>query len=376
MKITRLDIFPVSVPRKSVFRCALHSHYTMDHVFVRLHTDEGIFGEGEACPNPPHFPETVEAVVAALERYLGPAVIGQDCANIGLLHEVMDRTLRGMAFAKAGIDMAAYDALGKLLNLPVCTLLGGQFRDRIALAQSIPIWDPARTAQEAVKVVAQGFLQVKLKIGLDREEDIQRVHAVRKAIGRDVPVRVDGNCGYRTASEAIDVLRRMDEAGLDMIEQPLDGADLMGMAKVREALTPPLLADESVMGPEDVPRVLLGRAADAINMKVCKAGGLWPAIRAAWASDAFHAPIVIGSQHEAGLGTAASLHLAAACRHLPYPNDPKTCLGLVEDVIKQPIRIEGGYAYLPEGPGLGVMLDDAKLEKYLMKDIGRQAVPA
>ncbi|MBI4308645.1 MAG: hypothetical protein HY684_07565 [Chloroflexi bacterium] len=375
MKIIRLDIFPVSVPRKSVFRCALHNHYTMDHVFVRLHTDEGVFGEGEACPNPPHFPDTVEAVVAALERYLGPAIIGQDCTNIGRLHEIMDNTLRGMVFAKAAIDMAAHDALGKLLKVSACSLLGGQFRDRIELAQSIPIWDPGKTAQEAVKVVDQGFFQVKLKVGLDKDEDIQRVHAVRKAIGPGVPMRVDGNCGYLTAAEAIEVLRRMNEAGLDIIEQPLDGADLVGMAKVREALTPTLLADESIMVPKDVPAVLLSGAADAINVKVCKAGGLLPAIQAAWASEAFHAPVVIGSQHEAGLGTAAGIHLAAACRRLPYPNDPKTCLSLVEDVIKQPIRIERGYAYLPQGPGLGVELDDAKLQKYLMKNIGRRVVP-
>lgn len=366
-KITRIEQFPLTIPMRMPFTISSGTYPTCDKVIIRLHTDAGVYGLGEAVPMHTYAEETQESIMAAIERYLGPAVKGMEVSNFAMLHLAMDRALFGNTFAKAAVDMAAYDATGKILGVPAYQLLGGAYRDRIELAMSIGVMPLERTVQRAREILQEGYKVVKLKVSIDFEDDYRKIAAVRKAVGPEQRLRVDANAGYPSVQIAIRELQRLDEYDLYLIEQPLRRLDLLGMAQVCAALRPPVLADESVFTPLDAMNVIRLQAADAINIKTQMAGGLYEAIKIAAIADAAGVPLQIGSQLESGVGNTANAHLAAAIKELPHPADIKTPQQFVDDILAEPARIEGGYTYVPQKPGLGIELDEEKMKKWRSK---------
>ncbi|MBI4279720.1 MAG: dipeptide epimerase, partial [Armatimonadetes bacterium] len=300
---------------------------------------------------------------AAVERYLADAVGGRDPADVAGLHAVMDGVLFGNPSAKAAVDVAIHDLLGKHLGVPVWVLLGGCFRDRVAVTRAVGMGSDSQVVAAACTAAARGFRVVKLKAGTRPEDDVRRVRAVREAIGPGPQIRVDANGGYCTAREAIAALRAMEGLGVDLAEQPVSRFDLEGLAAIRRATAIPVLVDESVHSPEDALRVIRAQAADVISVKVQKAGGLYPAMRVVAVADAAHVPVTVGSWSESGLGSAANLHLIAAIRHLAYPCDLKGPDTFTVDIVREPVPIVDGEACVPDGPGLGVTLDDDRLAR-------------
>ncbi len=372
MKITAVRAVPVWCPRKTAFGgahvTALGAAVVSDYTIVFVDTDEGITGIGEVSSV---FKRRGALLRHDLERALVPALIGEDPRRIAHLVQKLDYTLDGVEEAKAGLEMALWDIKGKALGTPVHDLLGGKVRERIALSYSVPFGTPEQMAGYAKARAAEGHRTIKVKVGSDDgPRDIAAVAAVRAAIGPGVKLRVDGNMGWPTAKHAIRMIRAMEEYDLELFEQPLPAHDLDGMAEVRRAIGVPLMADESVRNPRSAMEVIRRGAADIFNVYVSEAGGLLAASRIFAMAEAAGIPCMIGSMPEFGIGTAAQIHLGVAMTNLGPDSDTCGVLYHQEDLLTKPLAIADGFAHAPDGPGLGIEIDPAVLERW------RRAAPA
>jgi muconate cycloisomerase len=365
MKITEVRTIPVWCPRRRAFggvtRTALGPAAVSDYTIVFVDTDAGITGIGEVSSV---FKRRGELLRHDIDKALAPSVVGEDPTRIAYLVQKMDQALDGSEEAKAGIEMALWDILGKALDTPVYRLLGGKVRDRIPLSYSVPWGEPEQMAGFAVERVRAGHRTIKVKVGNEPATDIAAVRLVREAIGPEVKLRVDGNMGWSTAKQAIGVIRAMEPYNLELVEQPLAAHDLEGMAEVRRAIGVPLMADESVRNPRSAMAVVRHGAADIANVYVTEAGGLLNASRIFAMCEAAGMPCMIGSMPEFGIGTAAQIHLGVAMTNLGPDSDTCGVLYHAEDLLTRPLRIENGFSYPPEGPGLGVEIDMNVLERW------------
>jgi len=365
MKITQIRTVPVWCPRRRAFggvtRTALGPAAVSDYTIVFVDTDAGITGIGEASSV---FKRRGELLRHDIDMALAPSVVGEDPTRIAYLVQKMDQALDGSEEAKAGIEMALWDILGKALDAPVYRLLGGKVRDRIPLSYSVPFGEPEQMASFAVERVRAGHRTIKVKVGNEPSTDIAAVRLVREAIGPEVKLRVDGNMGWSTAKQAIGVIRAMEPYDLELVEQPLAAHDLEGMAEVRRAIGVPLMADESVRNPRSAMAVIRHGAADIANVYVTEAGGILNACRIFAMCEAAGMPCMIGSMPEFGIGTAAQIHLGVAMTNLGPDSDACGVLYHAEDLLTRPLKIENGFAYPPEGPGLGVEIDMDVLERW------------
>ena len=257
-----------------VYQTALGASAHSEHGLVFVETDDGVTGIGEISSV---FKRRGRLLCREVEQVLGPALVGEDPFRIALLLAKMDRALDGAEAAKAGLEMALYDIVGKALGTPVYNLLGGLVRERVPLSYSIPFGDPGEMAELAAALAGQGYGTVKVKVGVDPRRDVEAVRWVREAVGPDVRVRVDANMAWRTPKEAVAMIAQMEPYGVELVEQPLRPRNLEGMAFVRRHARVPIMADESVWTPEDAMRVIRAGAADVVNVYVSESGGLLPA---------------------------------------------------------------------------------------------------
>ena len=382
MKITACEVFLVAVPSRREHTWASKMETPIGHhAIVRLDTDEGVSGWGEAPAiatwggaHGRHYGETPETVKHFVESYLLPAVRGLDPAEIAVVHARMGKVVKGNPYAKAAVDIACHDLAGKALGVPVSTLLGGRLRDGIEVTHSLGIMEVDRCVAEAEQAVAEGALTIKCKTGLDPERDVELVRRLREALGETVKIRVDGNEGYRSVTEAVEVTRRQEEYGILLCEQPVAGAE--GLARVAERIEAPVMADESAWTVHDILELHELRAAECFSCYVTKPGGLYRARQQAELAAALGISCDIGGSIELGIGNAANLHLGAA---LPNAVLPSVCpvtrpagaagpeiagIYYLDDVVTDSFRFEAGRVLVPDGPGLGVEVDVEKLARY------------
>jgi muconate cycloisomerase len=276
----------------------------------------------------------------------------------------MDLSIDAMEPAKAAVDMALYDIVGKWLGVPIHVLLGGQVREHIPLSFSIMFASPDEMAGFASELVADGFKTVKVKVGQGANTDEAAIRAIRHTVGDGVNVRVDANMAWKTPKEALETLRRIEPFGIELAEQPLIGADLDGMAFIRERTDIPIMADESVWSPRTAMQVLKREAADIVSVYVSEAGGLFRAAQIFSMCEAAGVPNAIGSMPETGVGTAAEVHLGVAMANLAVAAD---CCGSIyydEDFLKTPLEVRDGFARPPQTPGLGVEIDEEVFTRW------------
>jgi L-alanine-DL-glutamate epimerase-like enolase superfamily enzyme len=267
-------------------------------------------------------------------------------------------------YSKAAIDIALHDIAGKAYGVPVAYLLGGIVRKSFGVSRSVPMVAPEDIGDIAKKIVDQGYKLITIKTGIEPDMDLARVKAVRKAVGDTFPLEVDCNMGY-LPDVAIRYLSQMEDYGIIAVEQPGPWWDLDGMAEVTRALKMSVIADESVLSEVEAINVVRRRAADTICIKVAKNGGLAPAKRIATIAGAAAMSVNMGSEHPAGIGTAAMAHYWASTSQLIDSVGYGSPLErFTDDIIKEPIKFKDGIVHLPEGPGLGVELDESKLEKW------------
>jgi muconate cycloisomerase len=365
MKITAVRTVVVYGPRKRAFggryQTALGGWDHSEHGLVFIETDEGLTGIGEISNA---FKRRGRLLCREVDQLLAPALVGEDPFRIAYLLTKMEAALDGSEVAKAGLEMALYDIVGKALHTPVHNLLGGRVRDRIQLSYSIPWGPPDQMAEFAAELAGKGFRTVKVKVGRDMETDVEAVRRVRGAVGAGTRVRIDANMAWRTPKEAIRIIRALEAFDPELVEQPLPPRELDGLAFVRANVDVPIMVDESVFTPRDAMEVIRREAADVVNVYVTESGGLLNASRTFAMCEAAGIPCMIGSMPEFGVGTAAQIHLGVAMTNLGPDSDTCGVLYHAEDLLTEPLRIEDGFAYPPSGPGLGVALDMDVVERW------------
>lgn len=368
MNITRLETIPVNVPLKPglMTKTAHGEHVTSPYVILRVHTDEGIVGLGEATLSPRWSGETSPGCVAAIDGLIAPALVGQDPTQITRLRRTIDSVMKLNPFTKSAVEMALWDIAGKARGISVSDLLGGRLRDRLPLKMVVGAFPTPTAVALAKRFLDRGVRHLKVKVGLDPQADVERVHAVRECAGPDISIGIDANQGW-SLPVARQMLRALDDCHLSFIEQPIAAHDLAGLAELR-ALTPvPIMADESVFTLNDAWRLAHPRAADILSVYPGKHGGLAATVEIAHMAAAAGLDCSIGSNLELGIGTAAMLHVAAALPAIDsarYPGDFIGPLYHETDLLRRPLALGPVEAVVPTGPGLGVELDEVLLDQY------------
>lgn len=331
----------------------------LEYVLVRIETDEGVSGWGEAQADIGFFGETVEQVQAAVTDYLGPQLIGRNPLDRAYLAEVIG--YRGNGCARSGIDMALHDLAGRVMGVPVSVLLGSRRRDRVPVAVEVAGGRPEAMANACAALVAQGVRALKPKVGGDPDADADRLRAIREAVGAGISIRADANQGY-SPKEAIRLCRLCERngVGLELLEQPVAVHDLVGMALVRRSVDTLIEADESCFTPADALAIIRHEAADVLNIKLGKAGGFTGAMQVAALAGAAGLKCVLGTGFGLGLEIAAKAHLFAALDQVTDAVE-FTELSLHPNLLVPPwdarlaLPLEDGCLPVPDGPGLGVM---------------------
>jgi muconate cycloisomerase len=381
MKITKIETIPIRLPTRRVHQWASLTTPIGVYVIIKLYTDQGLVGLGEAPvlkdwggDHGKYFGETPQTTIHIINDILAPALKDQDPRRFEALHILMDKAVKGYPYCKAAIDAALYDVVGKAFNLPAYQLLGGLYRERIPIAHSLGLMEIEKAVDEARQAVAEGVKTVKLKGGVEPRRDVNLVERIRLAVGADVKICVDANQGYASPKLAVQVTRAMAEYDLLYMEQPVEGIEQM--AEVTRRVDTPVMADESAWTAHDVLEIARKKAADMISIYTTKPGGLFKAKQVAAVAQAAGLACNVNGSVETGVGNAANLHLAASTGVVTYGcvvpvSTPKEkarggIAGIYysDDIIREPFEYHDGDVIVSSRPGLGIELDEDKLKHY------------
>ena len=311
MKITGYSVEPLNLDLPVALTVAYGSYPVLEYALIQLHTDEGLTGLGEASPDPEVTGETQEVVLTALNKML-PKLVGTDPFHIASIIRDCFQEIGHAPAAIAAIDIALYDLIGKKLGVPVYQFLGGKSRSHMTLYPVIPMEDPQVMAGMAAEYAGLGATRFKLKLGSDPVLDYERLKQISAAVGPEAELRLDINQGWQDADTAIKAIEAISEFNIEYVEQPVRDKDLEGMAAVTKASKLPIMADESSQGPEDVYKIAEMKAADMINIKLMKCGGIYQALKMLAVAEAAGLPCILGSMGETCIGSLAGLHFCLA----------------------------------------------------------------
>jgi len=351
MKITRIEAWPVKMTLAEPYQIA---YETVDHavnVFVRLHTDRGPVGCGCAAPDAQITGETPEDVLRVLDGPFREQMVGSDPLRYARLMDPFRRRDDVGPAARAAVDMALFDILGKVTAMPVWKLMGG-FRSRMRTSITIGILEERETVRKARDFVARGFTALKLKGGLDVESDIARVLAVRREVGDKIELRFDANQGY-DLDRSLRFVEATRPARLEILEQPTPKGEQELLGRVTRGASIPVMADESLLTLRDAFRLARRDLVDMINIKLMKVGGIAEALQVNAIARAAGFGVMVGCMDETALGIAAGLHFALARPNVMYA-DLDGHLDLVDDPTHGAVVLRGGTLFPSEGPGLGL----------------------
>lgn len=362
MKIQSLETFCVRIPLRPERRMisALGRHDASEFLLVRLTTDCGLIGVGEATVTPRWSGETAFTAAAIIDRLLAPALVGQDCSEPAAIDTIMEQLTVGNWFARAAVEMACWDVLGKARDQPIFALFGGAVRPlQIRNRFSLGAYEPAVAAHRAARLRQAGFQTIKVKVGGDPDQDLQRVAAVREAIGDDCELTIDANGGWQL-QQAEHFLERARDLKIVLVEQPLVRGDYSGTRKLKDQFGIRVLADESCFDEIQLRELLIHQCCDAVTLYPGKQGGILRARRLAALAAEQNIPCTIGSNLEWDPGAAAMLHFVVSTPNVQIEQIPGDCLGPSYhefSIVRQPLLIEGPHTTLSDRPGLGVDVD-------------------
>ena len=353
MKITEVRLGTISVPLRVPFKTALRAVSSVEDIIVEIHTDTGHVGYGEAPPTGAITGDTTGAILGALRDHIVKTIVGRNVDDFETLLQAVNKCIVKNTSAKAAVDMALYDLYGQLYRIPVYKLLGGG-RKTITTDITISVNDPEEMAKDTLHAVARGYDTIKVKVGVNPELDLARLLAVRQAAGPDRKLRIDANQAW-TPKQAVRLLNQMQENGLDieLVEQPVPAHDFEGLKFVTERSYIPVMADESVFSPADALKIMQMGAADLINIKLMKCGGLYNALKIASAAELYGVECMIGCMLEAKISVNAAVHLACAKNIITKVDldGPVLCS---EDPILGGCVFEEKNITVSDEPGLGV----------------------
>ena len=371
MKISAIDTYALILPVKEIYGGAAGHLEDCRTLIIRVETDNGIEGWGEATQGRPgNTYETLETMQIMVRRYFAPALIGMDLEETGAVINKLQGVRYGHPITKAGVEIAFYDALAKFYKLPLYRLLGGPYRRQIELVGGLGMDLSADTiGAKAQELKQDGYRQFKLKIGhKELQKDIDRVRAVREAVGDEATIRVDGNATYSFA-EARELLNALSRFHLSDAEQPLARGDLKSLAELRRTVGVPIAAQESVSSPEDALAVLDVGAADLLKIKLTHIGGFQRALQVAAVVGAKALPVVIGQGSACTpILSAAEMHLHAAIKNAQTGGEMTGFLRLGEQAIFSYIDVERATVTLTNTAGLGITVNREKLAQLATHD--------
>jgi L-alanine-DL-glutamate epimerase-like enolase superfamily enzyme len=359
VKITKVETTAVRTPMREPLVWPGGTRESASGLLVQIHTDEGLVGVGEA-PGP-----TLPTIRTIIDDELSQFLVGQDPLRVEwLVHrmEEFSRNWSGIAnYAIAGLEIGLLDLKGKALGVPVTELLGGFCRDRVAVVGYLFIDEPEAAARKAGAFVDAGYTELKLKVGRSFEQDHDTLAAIRDRVGPDVKIRIDANMIWSVPA-AIKWIRGLERFDLQYVEQPVLDFDVQGLAQVRRSVSVPIAADEACTDMRSALELIKADACDVLVVYPSEAGGLTKARQIGALADAAGKWCTIGSWAELGVATAGNLHVVAASANFPFASD--THYPLQEfDVLGERLEMSDGLVEVPRGPGLGVVLDAAEVER-------------
>jgi len=367
MKIERVEVFGVAVPLVGEYKVSHSSQSIQTSAVVRIIAGDGAIGLGNVDPVLGYSEESIEQTLHALETVFAPLVIGQDPMNIHVVLQRIQAAIPNYLDAKAAIEMACVDLTARALGISVHAYLGGAVKDTLRFNAWIGILPPDLAAAETAAWQKRGFRSAKIKVGGNIEADRDRIKAVREAVGPEFRLRIDANEGY-DADTSIRLARLVAPFDLQLFEQPVPADDIAGMVRVRrECAGIPIMADESVLDHASLIRIIQAGAADIVKVKVMKQGGIFNTRRMIATAEAAGIRCVLGHGFGLGINTMAEIMLAATAQNVI---DGLECVGPLktsDDVVTEKLDLGTGSLALPPGPGLGVTLDEAKVDRYRLQ---------
>ncbi|HWU64162.1 MAG TPA: enolase C-terminal domain-like protein [Ensifer sp.] len=381
MKISRIEAFPFRLTPRRDFKWAGLRIDLGGFVAIRIETDEGLVGWGEATPLPDwggaagrRSGETQATVVAIIRDVIAPVLIGTDPTSVTAARSAMDKAVIGNSYAKCAVDIALHDIWGKSVGLPIYKLLGGAVRESVKVAHMVGLMGDAEAMEEAVGAIGDGLGALQIKGGVDPERDIRLIGALRKELGDAVQLRLDANQGYRDGKNASVIVQRLKDAGATAVEQP--GANLAAMVEVTRNATIPVMADESCWDIVDAIDLAAVRGADWISIYLAKSGGILGARKVGVFAEALNMRCDVNGSIESAIGNAANLHFALATPSVQLPcvipvsapagTHPYRIGGnyYEDDVVMTPFEVRDGAMLPIDRPGLGIEIDEDKLNRY------------
>lgn len=336
MKIAKIETAEVNIPLVTPFKTALRTVETVNDIVVRITADDGQTGYGEAPPTAVITGETKGSVRCAIEEFIAPGLIGMEIENLDGIMRILHKSMVKNTSAKAAVDMAVYDLFAKSCGKPLYKVLGG-CKGEIETDLTISVNGTDEMVRDSLRAIQQGFRILKIKVGKEGQKDVERIKSIRQAVGPDIKLRIDANQGW-TAKDAVRIIRKLEDMGIDMdlVEQPVNAHDFEGMKLVTSQVQTPILADESVFSAMDAIHIIKERAADLINIKLMKTGGIYEALKVCAIAECYEVECMIGCMLESKIAVSAAAHLAAAkgiitradldgpslCREDPYAGGP------------------------------------------------------
>ncbi|GAA0357137.1 dipeptide epimerase [Bowmanella denitrificans] len=354
MKITDIKFAMLRVPLKTPFKTALRTVEKVEDVIVIIETDTGHRGYGEAPATAVITGDTHGSIIEAIKTMIKPKLIGEDIEDLNRITHLIQGSIVKNYSAKAAVEIAIYDLFAQRYNAPLYKILGGG-EPTLSTDITISVDYIDKMVKDSIEAVNRGFETLKIKVGKDIGVDIERVKAIYAAVEGKALLRLDANQGW-TAKEAVYALTKLEDAGvrLELVEQPVKGHDLEGMKYITERVHTPVMADESTFGPKEVIELIKMRAADIINIKLMKTGGISNAIRIADIAETFDVQCMIGCMLETSISVAAAAHLAVAKSHIITKVDldgPSLC---AFDPVIGNVKFNGAEISIENTPGLGI----------------------
>lgn len=380
-EIDAVEAVPFRLPVRREFKWAGLQESIGGFVLVRIRTRGGLVGYGEATPLPDwggdfgrRGGETQSTVVIMIREVLAPLLIGRHALDIPQRLAAMDGAVVGHSYAKCAIDIALHDLLGKALDAPLYRLFGGAARGSVPVAHMVGLMKLNDAIEEGVNAVRDGLGALQIKGGVDPDRDIALIGSLRKELGADVKLRLDANQGYRETKRANRIIAALVDAGVDYVEQPVEGH--ARMAEVRGASSVPIIADESCWNAPDALEVISRQSADYLSIYLAKAGGLAGANRVAAIAQGAGMLCDVNGSIESGIGTAANVHFALAAApvglssvitiNAPAGGHPFRTGGRYyeDDIITEALPVDASGLLPLDRAGLGIEIDEEKVERY------------
>lgn len=353
MKIKDLKIYGLEIPLIKPFKTALRVVNVLNTNIIELITDTGETGYGEASPTAVITGDAKGSILDGIENYIFPAIKDMDIDNLDSIMKKIDSSMIKNSSAKAAVDMAVYDLFGKHFKMPLYKYFGGaksEFESDI----TVSINSPEEMAMDAAAYVNSGYGTLKIKLGKDSLLDIERIKAIVNAVGKNIKIRIDANQGW-TAKEAVRTIHRIEniDFNLELVEQPVPYYDLEGLKFVTEHVEIPIMADEALFSPRDAMNILTTRAADILNIKLMKAGGLHNAQKICSMAEACGVECMVGSMMESRVGITAAAHFAGGKLNVTRADLDASTL-LAENPVDGGAAVKGSKLILSDGYGLGI----------------------